>query len=126
MSRAVRKADVQIGMIVTCKEPVEAYYSNYPRGVTPTCFFEPGDRGVVNALDVPAVWARNGQGRSFICVDFYKKGVIYNAAHGGSPWRVALCYDNIVILEPGPDDALRQKHGDWLLPDPHKKEEKQK
>ena len=91
-----RKKDVQVGMQVTCKQAEESYYSDYAG--SPTCFFEPGDVGTVAAVEVPYV---TGRDRTFVCVDFYKEGIVYNAAHGGSPWRVGLDYSNIRIVSNG-------------------------
>ena len=91
----MKKSHIKVGMLVTCKERVEAYYSGYPKG-QPYCFFEPGDIGRVACIDVPYVVRRNG---TFACVDFYKLGTIYNSNHwqenGESPWRAGLDYSNI-------------------------------
>jgi hypothetical protein len=85
----------QIGDRVTCREREEAYSSRYASN--PECWFEPGDVGTVASVDVPVV--RNTRGHLiFCCVDFYKEGIPHNEQHGGSPWRVGLYYDNIVIL----------------------------
>jgi hypothetical protein len=91
----MKKANVKIGMLVTCKEGIEAYGSGYPKG-HPSCFFEPGDIGIVACIDVPYVVNREG---TFACVDFYKPGTIHNLHHwqeyGESPWRAGLSYSNI-------------------------------
>jgi hypothetical protein len=91
----MRKADVKVGMLVTCKEPVRAYYSGYPKG-HPVCVFESGDIGVVAETNVPYVVNREG---TFACVDFYKSGNIHNLHHwqenGESPWRAGLDYPNL-------------------------------
>ena len=84
------KRKPQIGDIVTCRTRREAYYSRYADN--PACWFEPGDLGVVAAVDVPVV--RNTEGHpTFCCVDFYKAGLPYN--QGRSPCRVGLHDDNI-------------------------------
>src|SRR5436305_13025357 len=83
----------QRGDIVTCRTREEAYSSRYAGN--PECWFEPGDEGVVAAVAVPVVVNTRGH-LTFCCIDFYKDGIPYN--HGRSPWRVALYYDNIVIL----------------------------
>ena len=91
-----KKPQVHVGDQVTCKQPEEAYYSGYAG--EPKCSFEPGDVGTVAAVDVPYVTGRN---TTFVCVDFYKEGIIYNEAHGGDPWRVGLDYSNIRVLPNG-------------------------
>ncbi len=91
----MKKAHVKVGMLVTCKEPVKAYGSGYPKG-HPVCVFEPGDIGIVACINVPYVVNREG---TFACVDFYKPGTIHNPDHwqeyGESPWRAGLDYSNI-------------------------------
>jgi hypothetical protein len=124
----MKKSDVKVGMNVTCKHPVAAYYSSYPKG-SPSCTFEPGDVGVVAALDVPTVMTTHGKASSFVCVDFLKPGAITNAAHGGGLWRVGLRYDNLIplsstfllkrfqVFEYGGDQAISVQHGllDWQV-----------
>src|SRR5215470_14179993 len=92
----MKKSHIKVGMLVTCKEPVRAYGSGYPKG-HPLCVFEPGDVGRVACIDVPYVVGRNGT--TFACVDFYKPGIIHNPNHwqqyGESPWRAGLDYSNI-------------------------------
>jgi hypothetical protein len=89
------KNSIEVGMLVTCKKPVEAYGSGYPKG-HPVCFFEPGDIGSVVSMDVPYVTGSNGV---FACVDFYKPGTIQNPhhwqEHGEVPWRAGLDYNNL-------------------------------
>jgi hypothetical protein len=91
----MKKSTIKIGMLVTCKERVEAYGSGSLQG-HPSCFFEPGDIGIVARIDVPYVVGREG---TFACVDFYKPGNIQNAHHwqeyGETPWRAGLDYRNI-------------------------------
>ncbi len=86
----MKKSTLKVGMLVTCKERVEAYDSGYPKG-QPFCFFEPGDIGIVACIDVPYVVNREG---TFACVDFYKPGTLHNRHHwqqdGESPWRAGL------------------------------------
>ena len=69
----MKKADIKVGMYVTCKNAVEAYYSNY--GGAPQVFFKPTMRGRVGAADVPCV----NNNFSFVCVDF--KSVPSNPSH---------------------------------------------
>jgi len=74
---------IKVNDRVTCKESIEAYYSNY--GINPTCYFTNKDVGIVKELKVPYV-SRSG---TFTCVDFEKNG---------QTWRVALDNKNIVKL----------------------------
>ena len=74
--------NIIIGTQVTCKNPIEAYYSNY--GGNERCFFTSDDMGIVGEIKVPYV---NKTG-TFTCVDFEKDG---------KNWRVALDNKNIVI-----------------------------
>jgi hypothetical protein len=81
-------------MRVTCRHSaVPAYYSG--RDGNPKCEFEPGDIGVVKAVDVPCVThayqCHNGTA-TFICVDFEK---------AGRAWRCSLFYNNIRIVKDG-------------------------
>jgi len=89
---------IQVGDIVTCNEPIEAYYSNYPKGVTPYCTFTPEDIGIVAEVSVPYIWSKNGSEQSFCCVDFFKPGVTYNPHHPDIPWRCGMSYNNIKKL----------------------------
>ena len=79
----MKKSKVTVGMKVTCKRPVEAYYSNYAGN--PKVTFEPGMIGTVAAVDVPSVHRENV---SFCCVDF--------DLNDDYKWRCSLLYDNIV------------------------------
>lgn len=91
MRRRLRKADVRVGDKVTCIERVDAYYSNY--GGNPECWFEPGEVGVVGAVDVPCTtyaYRKRGGTASFVCVDFEKHG---------QTWRCALYYNNVRRLK---------------------------
>jgi hypothetical protein len=102
-----------IGQRVTSTAPKEAYYSNY--GGNPSCFFVPGDIGVVAAVKVPAVRAPfelvpytdpyngslqfkktypRGRNPTFNCVDFIKDGRM---------WRVHFYNDE---LTPAPEFIL--------------------
>lgn len=84
-----------IGQSVTSIVTREAFYSGYAG--LPDCSFEPGDVGVVGAVDVaavhaPIVWVGNkktyphGHNPVYACVDFEKYGQI---------WRVNLYYSEI-------------------------------
>ena len=93
-----------VGMIVTTMHEQEAYETNQHGGAV---WFEPGDRGVVMDVDVPAVRAprifvvdNNGQATKiyprgknpvFACIDFVKDGQKH---------RCRLYYDDIVVLNP--------------------------
>lgn len=91
-----KKKDIAIGDIVTCYRKVEAYQSRECNGRIPECWFEPGDFGIVAAVDVPAV---RGRECTFCCIDFFKPGIMtqdpIHDPKGRRPWRVALFYDNI-------------------------------
>lgn len=60
------KKQLKVGDHVTCFIKTEAYYSRYSG--MPECWFEPGDLGIVGAVDVTCV--RGKKGRTFVCVDF--------------------------------------------------------
>ncbi len=89
------KTKFKIGDVVTCKQRVEAYYSNY--GGAPECWFEAGDVGVIGAVDVPCVH-KNTKHSYFYCIDFLKPGVPYQERFPDCPWRVSLYDDNVVRL----------------------------
>jgi hypothetical protein len=78
----------QKGMIVTTKKRKEAYYSNY--GGNERCFFEVGDEGVINIINVPKVRCKKGELKTFNCIDFIK----YNKL-----WRVSLDNKEIEIIK---------------------------
>jgi hypothetical protein len=82
--KRIRAGDPKIGDSVTTTESVSAYYSNY--GGNPECFFEPGDVGIVGAVNVPSV---RREGVFFHCVDFEKHG---------RQWRVALFTKQLEFL----------------------------
>jgi len=73
---------VKVGMLVTCKRKVEAYYSGVSGN--PVCVFEPGMVGVMATVNTPSV---TREGVSFCAVDFVEYGRV---------WRCSLHYDNIV------------------------------
>lgn len=77
----------QIGDVVTCRAREEAYYSNY--GGLPECWFEPGDTGIIAAVDVPYVYHIKGKSMAFCCVDFTKDG---------RKWRVGMDPKNIRVI----------------------------
>lgn len=79
-------AKLKIGDIVTVKQRVEAYYSGYAG--TPICFLEPGEEGVISAVEMPKVRKTPG-GYYFYCIDFVK----YNRE-----WRTSASYRNIVLV----------------------------
>lgn len=89
----MRKSDVKIGMRVTCKHTVEADYSSYAGN--PKVTFTPGMVGVIANVDLPSVWH---EGVSFCNVDFVVPGVYLFNNSVNATWRVALRYDNIVII----------------------------
>jgi len=74
---------MKIGDVVTCRKPVEAYYSSY--GIKPRILFRPRQVGIVSAVGVPSVWR---DGVMFTCVDFF-------APETGQTERCALLSDNI-------------------------------
>jgi hypothetical protein len=97
-----------VGMRVTVREAVEAYYSGYAGN--PECVLEPGMAGVVASLDVPYVRHRRGNSSSFAGVDFE------GPAHSNPPrteWRAGVDPKNLVPLGPRgarfvrPPDAVR-------------------
>lgn len=87
----------QMGETVTCLRPVEAYYSG--RYGNPHCFFEPGDVGVVGAIDVPAVY-HNPENPSdlFACVDFEKAEIPTRGQYSTTRWRCGMYYHHMVNL----------------------------
>ena len=88
----MKNKNIKVGDRVTCRKPVDAYYSKYAGA--PECVFMPGDIGIVAAVNVPKVKVKG----SFVVVDFEKKGVVYNRKTGSCIWRVGLNYDNIVCF----------------------------
>lgn len=87
---------LKIGDKVTCRWPVEAYYSGYAG--LPQMHFTPEMTGVVGAIDMPAVRYGSFPSDTFLCVDFHVPDE--NAAHPShQDWRAALGYDNVVPLE---------------------------
>lgn len=105
------------GDLVTCKRPVEAYYSSY--GGNQHCVFNPGDVGIVASPSIPAV--HPGKHATFARIEFFAQGgqnQVYNQGHdvdleNGTfyppfcevyptcdihPWSVALAPDNIKPL----------------------------
>ncbi len=94
-----------VGDIVTCRERREAYYSG--TSGKPICFFEPGETGVVERVDLPTPVRIRRPGYThhdyFCVVDFYKAGVPSRSAQitgGNLWWRVALYNDNIRMIRP--------------------------
>jgi hypothetical protein len=88
--RRIRKADVRVGMRVTCKWAVEAEKRRHD---APDRRFEPGTVGRVASVDCPCVTYRyrneSGGTASFVCVDF---------TVDGEPYRVRLYYTNVKVL----------------------------
>ena len=86
----MKKKDVKVGIAVTCKEEVPAYYSSLRDCPDPKInphlgvFFKPGMIGIVNVVDVPSVCRERV---SFCCVDF--------TSPNGVTHRVGLLYNNI-------------------------------
>lgn len=93
----MKKADVQVGMYVTCIQSEECYYSNY--GGRPEMLFRPGMVALVASVDVPAVT----KNYAFICADFYAP-TENPKWESNDVWRVALKYDNIKIV-PAPENT---------------------
>lgn len=73
---------VNIGQWVTCKDSVEAYYSNYGVNKGLSCWFTADDVGIVTATP-PNVTGRN---TTFVLVEFRK--------YGGT-WQAALDWPNV-------------------------------
>ena len=85
---------IEIGDIVTCREPTHAYYSRYAGNAE--CILQPGDEAIVKHLDVPSV---HREGVSFTVVDFDRPGVYMgNPKHNNTLWRAALLNDNIKLV----------------------------
>lgn len=86
-----------LGATVTCLRPREAYYTGYAGN--PPCFFEPGDIGIVGAVDVPAVF-HNPENRSdlFACVDFEKPEYPTPGQHNTTRWRCSMYYHQMIQL----------------------------
>ena len=96
----MQKSQIRVGLLVTCREPVEAYGSGYPKE-HPVCVFKPGDIGIIASTEVPYVITREG---TFACVGFYQTGNIRNLHHwqenGEAPWRAGVDYPNLRELTP--------------------------
>jgi hypothetical protein len=86
----------QIGDRVTVKEAVTAWYSDYAG--MPECSFEPGDIGIVGSVEIPYVTQRyrSKNDEIYLCVDFYKEGVLMT--ENNPDWRVGVAYSNVVLL----------------------------
>ena len=82
-----------VGMQVTVRERVEAYYSGYAGN--PVCFLEPGMAGVIAAVDVPYVRRFAGSSETFACVDFIHTT---HAQDGRAEWRAGVDPKNLVPL----------------------------
>lgn len=82
-----------VGMQVTVRERVEAYYSRYAGN--PVCFLEPGMVGVIAAVDVPYVRRSRGKSETFACVDFTHT---VSARGGDTKWRAGVDPKNLVPL----------------------------
>ena len=90
----VPKDQIKKGMRVTCKTPVEAYGSDRDARKGTRIFFNPGDEGIVGAIDVPSVRIINPKdGDCFVCVDFGEPD-----SHSNQE-RCALHYNNIILLD---------------------------
>ena len=76
---------IKIGMRVTVKYPVEAYYSGYCG--ESISWFKQGMIGTVVAVNVPNVTGRN---RCFSCVDYEDNGKMR---------RCAVYNDNIKVIK---------------------------
>lgn len=91
LKRPLRKSRIIVGMRVTCRERVEAYYSG--RNGNPVVYLEPGTVGIVGAVDVPCTtyaYRIDGGTATFVCVDFEQDG---------KTWRAALYYNNIAFVK---------------------------
>ena len=85
------------GEQVTCLRPIQAYYSGYAGN--PICYFEPGDVGVIGAVDVPAVYhTPENPCDLFACVDFEKKEAP-QSGNNGAMWRCHMYYHQMIPLD---------------------------
>ena len=76
--------NLQVGDIVTVKEPIEAYYSAYAGN--PEMIIQPGMIGRVMATKVPNVSTKG----HFNCIDFITPEVFQgNPVHNNNVWRIA-------------------------------------
>lgn len=97
-----------VGMQVTVRERVEAYYSGYAGN--PVCFLEPAMVGVITAVDVPYVRRSRGSSETFACVDFTHT---IRTRGGNAEWRAGVDPKNLVpVGDPKrryvrPADAVR-------------------
>ena len=91
----------KIGQLVTTKEPVYAWYSNYAGN--PVCRFEPGDVGLIRSVN-----------RGRVVVEFTKPGVHPGVnphfPDGQDPWDTSLAVEQTKLVRiPDPDpDELRE------------------
>lgn len=105
------RCPVKPGDKVTCRQPVDAYYSSY--GGRPECTFKLGMVGIVAAVDVPSVrYGPKGED-TFVLVDF--TGPEYGRPqHRYTTWRVALRYRNILpTFEPGDCAKIDKRYSKW-------------
>jgi hypothetical protein len=112
MKRKATPCPVKPGDKVTCRRPVEAYYSDYAGN--PKVEFKPAMVGTVAAVDVPAVTVKRGEREYvFALVDF--TGPEIGPPHARcSKWRVALRYDNILpVFEPGDEARIDKRYSKW-------------
>lgn len=97
-----------VGMQVTVRERVEAYYSGYAGN--PVCFLEPAMVGVIAAVDVPYVRRSRGSSETFACVDFTHT---IRTRGGNAEWRAGVDPKNLVPVGDAkrryvrPTDAVR-------------------
>jgi len=78
----------EIGEQVTVTERQEAYDSRYV-STAPEIWIEPGEVGIIAAVDVPKVYRTPG-GPFFCCIDFEK---------GGKQHRAGVSYQFIKWIE---------------------------
>lgn len=81
--KRIPKRLVKVGMKVTCRKT--AY-------VNTECSIEPGEIGIVMAVDCPCVtyhYRFNGGTATFVSAEFTKRG---------RKWRCALYYNNLKVL----------------------------
>jgi len=89
------KINFKVGDKVTVKTPVEAYYSGYAGN--PKCITEPGEIGIVGAIEVPYV---TGNNCTFVCVDFIKDNLFQgNPIHKNNTWRIGTKKSNLKLVK---------------------------
>ena len=98
-----------INGLVTTLRPIEAYGSHY--GGKPYCSFEPGDVGIIGAVDVPSVY-HNPENPSdvFACVDFKRPTMPTPSGEPKSQmWRTSMYYHQMLPLDSYQQQPLEEE-----------------